>query len=326
MFLKRLCIGLALAAALALAIVGASSGAKDAETKNITMLSVAGDPGFHTYELGAQAAAKALGANLYIGRLHDFSGDAQIQLMNQLAARKPDALLVTALNAPAIQATLHALAQRGITIVMYDSNAANQKAIPAPTYVASQYYELGRDQAQYLAKQIGHKGLVQYIQLFPGNGGLFEHQQGFMQALKKWPNIDVLPVQFNNGENAKTSAIVTATLARHPDLAGVFVNTNSAGADGGYAAIRQAHKVGKVVVVSIDATPSGIKALKAGYTQLVGSFQMFNVGHRAVESAVGILNGKKYPAKQLFPACLITRANLNSSQSKKCIYVPLGKS
>ena len=76
--------------------------------------------------------------------------------------------------------------------------------------------------AATLAKLVGEKGPVLVINTKAGTSTTDARAQGFEDALKNYPGMTSLGVQYNNNEAAQAASIVTATLAAHPDLAGVF--------------------------------------------------------------------------------------------------------
>ena len=84
---------------------------------------VTGDDFFHTIWLGAKEAPPK------------YEPASQIPIVNAAVARRPDALIVAATDAEALQAPLEQAAKRGIKVVTFDTTTADPSF--AVTHVSS---------------------------------------------------------------------------------------------------------------------------------------------------------------------------------------------
>lgn len=102
-------------------------------------------------------------------------------------------------------------------------------------------------------KRIGGSGKVLAISTQPGVSTLDQRMEGFQQGVSKNPAIESVGVQYSNNDASKASSIVTATLAAHPDLKGIFAG-NLASAQGAANGLLSAGALGKVTIVGFDAS------------------------------------------------------------------------
>jgi ribose transport system substrate-binding protein len=309
---------LALVVAAVPLTTSAATGAN--EKYKIVMLSASNViPGWHGYDRGAKEAAARLGVDLTIAQWASLEPKDLVAGVNAVVAQNPDAALFSAVNDKAMQNVLEQAAKRLKKIVIFDSPAVDPT--PFATYVGSPAAAEGRATADVLAKLVGYKGKVLEVDAAPGFSTLEINMRAFRQQMKKYKNITLLPLEYDGGDVAKNAAIVRATLARHPDLAGAYLGTSGLGAEGGVQAIRAAGKIGKIKIVTLDGLPAAIDDLKKGYQQAVISVKLRDLGGGAVESAVKALKGEKLPKQHLTGFCTLTKANVNKPENKQCIYI-----
>ena len=145
-----------------------------------------------------------------------------------------------------------------------------------------------------LTDYIGEKGKVAVMQGAPSAPNHAERYQAHLDALAKYPDIEVVDggIDNDNVETAKSQA--AAVLAANPDLAG-FLNCD-AGGSGIAAAIEEAGKSGKVKFVSmdnlieiLDYIPTTIQATSSTMPQMQGEYAVLMMWQKA--------NGVEIPAK-----------------------------
>jgi ribose transport system substrate-binding protein len=311
-------VGLALVAAAATFATTAAS--SPAQRYRVIMLSASNViPGWHGYDRGAKEAAKRLGVDLTIAQWASLEPKDLIAGINAVVAKRPDAALFSAVNDKAEQNTLAQAAKRIKKIVIFDSPAVDPT--PFATYVGSNAAAEGRVTADTLAKLVGGKGTVLEVDAAPGFSTLEINMRAFREQMKKYPKIKLLPLQYDGGDVAKNAAIVRATLARYPDLAGIYLGTSGLGGEGGVGAVKAAGKIGKIKLVSLDGLPAAITDLHKGYQQAVISVKLRDLGGGAVESAVKALKGEKLPKTTFVGYCVLTKQNVDDPKNSQCIYI-----
>ena len=206
--------------------------------------------------------------------------------------RRPDAILVAATDAEALQAPLEQAASRGIKVVTFDTTTKDPSF--AVTHVSSDIVEAGRKVGTELAQLTGSKGKVMYIDHAPGVGFARQLRSGFEQVIGHKPAMQLLPIQYFDLEPQKANTITRTTITRNPDLAGAFVGVG-VGSQGALPALEAAGKLDQVKTVAFDAFNDNIKALRAGRLDAVVSVAAREYGVDTVDAALDALAGKAVP-------------------------------
>jgi len=202
-------------------------------------------------------------------------------------------------------------------VVLVDTTL--EKPDMAVSQIASDNLEGGREAGRTLLKLIGGKGKVLVVNVKPGISTTDARGKGFEEAVKGKPGVEYLGQEYSNDDPAKASSIVTATLAKHPDLKGIF-GANLFSAEGAAAGLRQAGKLGDVKIVGFDAGPKQVKDLEDGLVQALIAQKPADIGRQGVEQAVAALDGK--PTKKEIGTGfeVVTKDNLD--QMRDVLYKP----
>ncbi len=220
--------------ALAALAVGMTAliGTAQAQTKKYTIALVPGlttDAFYITMRKGAEAAAKAVGAEVVFQGAPDFNPVTQVPVLDAVIARKPDALLIAPTDKTQLVQPLKKAADAGIPVITVDTfigtgnyqTGAGDADFPL-SYVASDNVLGGKIAARALAAAVGDKGKVYVSNVKPGVSTTDQREEGFKEEMKSHPGITVLQTQFNDDDANKAASQIQAVYARNPDLAGVF--------------------------------------------------------------------------------------------------------
>jgi ribose transport system substrate-binding protein len=310
------------AAALAVGVVacgsddnggsGSSSGSSSGGGgKKLTLIAgVKGDEFYLTMNCGAQAEAKAKGATLDFQGPDQFDASQQTPIVNAVAAKKPDAVLIAPTDTKAMYAPIKQLADNGSKVVLVDTTL--DQPTMAVSQIASDNLKGGQTAAEELSKLIGGSGKVMVVNVKPGISTTDARAQGFEQGAKA-AGLDYLGQQFDDDDPAKAASIVNAMLSKHPDLKGIFA-ANLFSAEGAATALKQSGKLGKVKIVGFDAGPKQVQDLKAGLVQALIAQQPAEIGKQGVDQALAALNGSKTTEKIGTGFSVITKDNLDQNQ------------
>lgn len=277
----------------------------------------AGDSFYITMQCGIQAEAKKLGMTVNTQAPQQFDPSLQTPIVNAAVAKHPAAILIAPTDAQAMFPPLLQAKQAGIDIGLVDTTLQN--ASIAATSVSTDNTAAGAAAADALAKLIGDKGKVMVIAFQAGASTSDEREQGFQQEIAKYHGITDLGAQINDNDPAKAASIVTATLAAHPDLAGIFA-TNQFAAQGAATGLRDAGKTGKVKIVGFDAGSVQVQQLQQGAVQALIAQDPYQIGTEAVDQIAAALTGKKVTKHIPTGTVTITRTNLQQPASQQALY------
>jgi ribose transport system substrate-binding protein len=259
---------------------------------------------------GAQAEARKEGVKLNFQGPNEFSADLQTPIVNAVAAKKPDAVLIAPTDSKAMYAPIKSLAGAGSKVVLVDTTLDN--ASVAVSQIESDNEGGGKVAAQTLAKLIGGKGKVFVVNVKPGISTTDLRAKGFQEGASA-AGLQYLGQQYDQDDPAKAASITKSILARNPDLKGIFA-TNLFSAEGAATGLKEAGMLGKVKIIGFDAGPKQVQDLKSGLVQGLIAQKPAQIGALGVQQAVDALDKKATKKKIATGFVSITKANLAQNQ------------
>ena len=298
----------------------ASSAASAAATgKKITlMVGVKGDPFYVSMECGAKEAATAAGAELNVQGPDKFDATLQNPMLDAVAAAKPDALLVAPNDVKASAGPLKNIQDAGTKVVLVDTTVDDTSI--GVSRIATDN-SLGGEKA---AEALGTLGLgkgakVLVISTDPGVSSVDARVAGFKKKAAELGLTLVSDTQYSHNTAATAAQVVSAAIAKDPDLAGVFA-TNLFTAQGVATGVKQAGKSNVVKIVGFDAGPDQIKQLEAGDVQALVAQKPYDIGKQGVEQALAALSGGTVTPSIETESLVVTKANMTDPAVSKYIY------
>jgi ribose transport system substrate-binding protein len=300
-----------------------------AATDKVTIALIPGltaDGFYVTMHKGAEAAAKAVGAELLYQGAAEWNVSLEVPILDAIIAKKPSAIMIAPVDKTQLIAPLKKAFDAGITIVCVDTfigngvfqTGAGDADFPI-SYVASDNVLGGRIAARALAKAIGDKGKVYVSNVKPGVSTTDQREEGFKLEMKSHPNITVLETQFNDDDANKAAAQVQAVIGRVPDLAGVF-GANLFSAGGTANGVKQAGMVGKVKLAGFDAPESVVAQLKDGTFELTVAQHPAEIGYFGFIAAHAFVTGNPVPTAIGTGFSVMTKDNIDDPNVSKYLY------
>ncbi|ATL67106.1 ABC transporter substrate-binding protein [Nocardia terpenica] len=305
-------VGVLITAAAVLAGCGGTVGnTGSGDNKKIVLIpGVANEPFYISMQCGAQDEAKKLGYQLQTQAPTQFDASLQTPIVSGVIATKPGAILIAPTHATAMAAPMKQAKDSGIKVIEVDTHLDDTSV--ALSSISSDNAKGGQLAAQTLAKLVNNTGPVLVINTKAGTSTTDQRAQGFEDELKSHPGMSSLGVQYNNNDAAQAASIVTATLAAHPDLAGIFA-TNLSSAEGAATGLRNAGKLGQVKLVGFDASPKQVEDLKAGTVQALIAQDPAKIGAQGVDEATAAIEGKPVTREVQTDMIAITQADMDAN-------------
>jgi ribose transport system substrate-binding protein len=323
---RKTWIGAACAAILALGVAacgsddnsstssGSSSSSAKKNYKMTLIAGVKGDEFYITMNCGAQAKAKELGVTLDFQGPDKFDASLQTPVVNAVAAKKPDAVLVAPTDTKAMFAPIKQLADGGAKVALVDTTLEQPDL--AVSQIASDNEGGGKQAAKTLGELIGGKGKVFVVNVKPGISTTDARGKGFEEGAKA-AGLTYVGQEFDDDDPAKAAAIVKAELAKNPDLKGIFA-TNLFSAEGAASGIREAGKLGQVKIVGFDAGPKQVEDLKKGTVQALIAQKPAEIGADGVQQAYNALTGK--PTEKQIGTGFVSLTKDNLAENQDAVY------
>jgi ribose transport system substrate-binding protein len=312
------------------AVAGAGlsvSRAAAADAVSIALIPGLTADGFYvTMHKGAEAAAKAVGANLIYQGAADWNVTLQVPIVDAIIARKPAAILIAPNDKNQLVQPLKKAYDAGITVICVDTfigngvfqTGAGDADFPL-SYIASDNVLGGRMAARALAKAIGEKGKVYVSNTIPNISTTDQREEGFKAEMKRFKNIEVLETQFNGDDANKSAAQAQAMIGRVPDLAGIF-GANLFSASGTANGVKAAGKAGQIKLAGFDAPESIVAQLKDGTFELTIAQHPAEIGYFGFMAAYANATGNPVPSLIGTGFTVMTKDNIDDPKVARYIY------
>ena len=307
----------AMAAVLAIVATG-WSGSLYAKDKRISYIQgVTGNPFYISVGCGAQEEAKKLGVTLDIQGAQRYQPQLQMRVLDGVIAAQPDGIMIAVTDPVAMTPTLQQAKSLGIKVLLIDGDIKDMDV--AVANVQSDNVDGGTQAARRLTELIGDKGVVMAMMNSPAAVVSQQRLQGFTSEIAKHPGITYLGVQYSNNQTAKAAAIITSTVAAHPDLAGVFtVTTNNT--EGAATGVREAQAIGKIKIVGFDTSDPIVEDIRQGIVAADIVQYPYRIGQLGVQMMIDALDGKPIEREVHTPFVVATPENIDSPEVKQYIY------
>lgn len=270
-------------------------------TKNKT------NPAYEGARIGADRLAASLGSEV----MH-FTPDVPDDLSEQEAHLdevlriKPDALLISPIDARALDDRLQQVRAAGIPLFYF---VTCSDAVPAETFVTSDNRTLADGIARHLFDHLGGAGNVVILEGSAQSPTSAPRTRGFLDGAKAYPGIKVVASRAGNYQLADGRRAMAEMLDAHGHIDGVLA-ANDYMAFGALEALGAAGR--RATVVGINAMPDAITAVRDGRLLATVGFDAMSMTCLAVHAAVRFLSGEKVPKVVEMPGDVVHAGNCDA--------------
>jgi len=213
---------------------------------------------FYDHKIGLKAAGEMMGVKTkYVGP-PDYDINAMVAAFEQAIAEKP-AGIITFGAEDSLLPVINKAVEAGIPVVTVDGDVKKSKRV---AFVGTGNYNAGFLGGTKLAEALGGKGKVAIL-TEPGVDLHRDRHQGYEDALKNYPDIEVVQVGDTKADPVHTVQVVAAILQKNPDLAGIGC-TDAVGGAASATAIEEAGLAGKVKILSMDRDRQVLEKIEKG--------------------------------------------------------------
>ncbi len=308
---------LAMFVALACSVATFANGKKEADNGKIkitliTMDSI--DEHWLKVKAGAEAKSAELGNveltfNAPPGKV---DANVQLQMVEDAITKRANVIMLAPLNKDALAPGVEKATAAGIKVIMIDSGVSTDKY---EAFFATNNGNAARTAADTLAKLIGEKGKIAIINAQAGAGTTMTRENEFKDQIKtKYPNIQIVGVQYSDGDKTKAMNQALDFMTANPDLAG-FYGCNEGATVGLAQAVAQSGKAGKVKVVGFDFSNDTKALIQQGAIQATMVQNPYQMGYLGVDAGVRALQGTSFGGKTVDTG--VTVATLDNLASIK---------
>ena len=239
---------------------------------------------------GAEEKAAELGVDItFEGPAAETEVDAQLQMLQTAIDKTPDAIAYAALDPEACVPYLDKAKAADIPVVYFDAPCDGDVGL---SLAATDSKVAGALAAEHMAELIGGKGEVAIVGHSQINSTGVERRDGFVEKIEAdFPDIEIVDVQYGDGDHLKSADIAKAMIAAHPDLKGIY-GTNEGSAIGVVNAVNELGlEKGKLTIIGFDSGAAQINAIKDGTMAGAITQDPIGIGAQVVQAAYDAANG-----------------------------------
>ena len=247
------------------------------------------NPYYNATLSGARIAAQEIGGTANNYGPTQSSGQAQVELINNLADRHIPAIAIAASDPDAVVPAMKRAQKLGAKVVTFDADSAPEGR---PFFVNQSTSDaIGRYGAKLLVEAMGPKGKVAIVSAQPTAANQNAWIAAFRDELKKYQDIDIVDEVCGYDNEQKAFDATVALTTKYPDLTGIFAPT-CPGLPAVARALESVHKAG-TIKVSGNCVPS-----ITGKYMLDGTIQGFylwdpiKLGYVTYYAAKNLVEGK----------------------------------
>lgn len=270
---------------------------------------------FLTMEQGArkhQSANQARYELLADGIKDELDVNRQIQLVEQMLARRVNAIVIAPADSKALVQVCRRAIEAGVVVInidnKFDSEVLVEQGIHIP-FVGPDNRKGARLAGEYLAKHLTPGDPVAIIEGVPSAFNGIQRKLGFEDAMNA-AGMFIVASQVGDWEMAKANRVVSALITERPELKGILC-ANDSMAVGAVAALRAAGKLDQVRVVGFDNISAAQELIQQGELLATVEQHADQLAVFGIEAALHVLETGAAPEDRETPVDLITKESLN---------------
>lgn len=272
---------------------------------------------------GAIKAAQELGVDIiWKGPLKEDDRESQITVVEDFITRNVSGIVLAPLDNTALRRPVSEATRAGINVVIIDSALDSNDQV---SFVSTDNYIGGQKAGEHLAQLLNQKGKIAVLRYQEGSASTQQREQGFLDAIAKYPDIKVVSANQYGGATTETAYKASENLLaplRNPDqtlsIDGIFT-PNESTTFGMLRALQDNAFAGKVKFVGFDSSEMLVKALKQGQINALILQDPMNMGYLGVKTMVAHLRGEQIEKQIDTGSVVATSENMNDPKIDKLL-------
>lgn len=230
----------------------------------------------------------------------------QNKQVNQFVDEGVDLLIISPNQMSAISKAVERAYDKGIPVILYDRMSNTDKYT---AFIGCDNYKIGNSMGKYIAQQLQGKGRVVEIRGLEGSSPALERHRGFMDALKSYPDVQVVASAGGDWKEESGIRAMKKILKKTQDFDFVFAH-NDRLAWGAYVAAKQMGVNRNYKYTGVDGMATeggGLELVRDGVFD--ASYLYPTKGDEVIALAMRILNHQPYKKDNYLSTSIITKAN-----------------
>ncbi len=239
----------------------------------------------------------------------DDNSEVQKKQIEQFIDDGVDLLLVAPNQTQSISTVLARASERHIPVIYVDRKAEDESYT---AFIGADNREAGRVVGRFLAQQIGGRGQVVVFQGLRGSSPTIEREEGLMEALKDFPEIELVNGGYTKWTSASAKSTIEKFINEHPDMHpdAIFGHNDRIAIEAKEAYLRRGMTP---VCAGVDALPTadgGLRMVESGL--LDASYLYPTRGDLIIKLAMKVLQGQDFDRDTYLSSTLITDDNASA--------------
>lgn len=247
------------------------------------------------------------GVELRFTSAHD---DSQLQekQIDSLVNSGIDLLIVSPNQVDNLTNAIGKAFAKKIPILLYDRKTNNDNYT---AFMGADNYVIGEMLGQYLAGKLGGKGCVVEIGGLKGSSPAQERHEGFANALKKYPEMQIVAYQSGDWTEASGETAMRRILKEYNGRIDAVYGGNDRMAIGARRVIKEnGIDNGSILYLGVDALPTENGGIRQVADSLLTASAIYPThGDELLQLAIDILNGKPVQKETMLKSSVVTSQN-----------------
>ena len=226
-------------------------------------------------------------------------------MVGDLIASGVNAIILGPYDTTGVQPALQAASDAGIPVINIDTPVDDQDLVK--TVVASDNAKAGALVAEDMMKKLDKGSQIAVVNC-PAGQACIDRLDGFKKEAGSYFNI--VQELDGKGELSTSLTLTEDILQSNPDVKAIF-GVNDPMALGAVQALAAHPEMSDVLVYGVDGSPDGKKAIKDGSMTGTGAQSPQQIGKKAAQAALDVIDGKTIEKSIVVDTFLITKNNVD---------------
>ncbi|MDO4275575.1 MAG: substrate-binding domain-containing protein [Eubacteriales bacterium] len=206
-------------------------------------------------------------------------------------------------------------AERGIPIVLIDSDISNEKRY---CYIGTDNYLAGQTAADSMAKACGYKGDIVVIVSYLDDPNQIGRLNGFKDTISKYPEMTIQTVLEGKLSTSVSRHLISEALEENRNITGVFCAEGTSSIAICQLLENTLYEERNLTVVTFELGDSTIEAMKEGKVEATIQQNSCSMGEKAVEVLNRCFKGEEQTESSIYTeTLLIDKENLDEQTENK---------
>jgi ribose transport system substrate-binding protein len=224
---------------------------------------------------GMKDAAKHYGVTpQYTGQI-DADAAGQVAVLEQVIAKKPKGIALTAVDAYALADTINNAIAQGIQVITFDSDSPTSNR---PMYVSTDAEVAGLTAGQFMAPKVqGKSGKIACVFTIGQYNEEMKYAAFEAYLKENAPNISLIKVS-DGGDTTRAADNMAAALQANSDIVGIFCISGISGSVVP-TVVKESGRRDQITVLTYDVDKAVLDMLKAGDIDASMAQGQYNMGY-----------------------------------------------